>query len=290
MDPGLDPDLGCAEWLRRKILFLRRDPGGSLDVMDLLRELQDYEKVSHVDAVRKLRGLSSELCRGSAIFCTTALEKQRLDKIWEALRLEAYSAPIPILNPKTECADWLTANFLYLKKSYGEPDASRIIEWRQRLEDAEAEEVRKKRLQEEIIQRFWAAMWDIRIMIIEMCRNPETTDPFTNEVRKLNYYVNNFANLEYFLLRYEPDADWRCYREMAKRIPGHPGPGRVYTQTFGTEYFRGTAREFGRKSPAPNQGNGAPPQTSGGLPPPVQDLDKLDIPTLERILNGLQRP
>ncbi|HBL18860.1 MAG TPA: hypothetical protein DD417_19390, partial [Elusimicrobia bacterium] len=159
-----------------------------------------------------------------------------------------------------------------------------------RLEAAEAEEVRKKRLQEEIIQRFWAAMWDIRIMIIEMCRNPETTDPFTNEVRKLNYYVNNFANLEYFLLRYEPDADWRCYREMAKRIPGHPGPGRVYTQTFGTEYFRGTAREFGRKSPAPNQGNGAPPQTSGGLPPPVQDLDKLDIPTLERILNGLQRP
>ena len=188
MDPGLDPDLGCAEWLRRKILFLRRDPGGSLDVMDLLRELQDYEKVSHVDAVRKLRGLSSELCRGSAIFCTTALEKQRLDKIWEALRLEAYSAAIPILTPKTEC------------------------------------------------------------------------------------------------------ADWRCYREMAKRIPGHPGPGRVYTQTFGTEYFRGTAREFGRKSPAPNQGNGAPPQTSGGLPPPVQDLDKLDIPTLERILNGLQRP
>ena len=187
-DPGLDPDLGCAEWLRRKILFLRRGPGGALKVADLLRELQEYEKVAHVDAVRKLRNLSSELCRGSAILNSAVLETWRLDPIWQALIPEECPAAVPMLNSKTEC------------------------------------------------------------------------------------------------------ADWRCYRAMASHIPGHPGPGRVYTQTFGVEYFRGTAREFGRKSPAPNQGNGSPPQTSGGLPPPVQDLDKPDIPTLERILNGLQRP
>jgi len=287
---GLDSKATCAKRLHDRVLYLRHWTQ-DLNLAAVVDDMKDIRAEADSAAFAEARQLAGRLC--SATGSQERLEillDDEFDSIWR--RLDSTRPRVaPTLEPRLSCTDWIHARFLALRYAGADKpmDLSARMELAATLDQDvvahAAPRAQREAKRKAWRKKFWSDVWDIRNVFVDLCRNPETTETYDRPMRLLSRYSTHFAGMEGFINRYEPDTDWRCFHELTTLVPGKAAPGR--TRKLDVEYFRPTARRYGRPVPAPRSREYYEEPDFGGAPPPVKDIDDLDLPTLERILDGL---